>query len=89
MQNVLDVDESLRIHGKRQTDGIVHQTVFLALGQHKGRIYRDGVSGMDTRTLDVLHDTRNQNGLAVADRVNLQLGTHQVFINQDRILNLV
>ena len=44
---------------------------------------------MDARTLDVLHDTRNQNRFAVADRVDLQLGTHQVFINQDRILNLV
>ena len=44
---------------------------------------------MNTRTLDVLHDTRNQNRFAVADRVDLQLGTHQVFINQDRILNLV
>ena len=44
---------------------------------------------MDARTLDMLHDTRNQNRFAVADRVDLQLGTHQVFINQDRILNLV
>ena len=44
---------------------------------------------MDARTLDVLHDTRNQNRFSVADRVDLQLGTHQVFINQDRILNLV
>ena len=89
MQDILDIDQTFRIHGQRQTDGIIHQTVFLALGQHKCRIYRDGVAGMDARTLDVLHDTRNQNRFAVADRVDLQLGTHQVFINQDRILNLV
>ena len=40
------------------------------------RIYGDTVSGMDTGALDMLHDTRDQDILSVADRVNLDLLSH-------------
>ena len=50
------------------------------------RIYGNTVSGVDACTLDVLHDTRNQNVLAVAYCIDLDFFAHQVFINQDRML---
>ena len=39
----------------------------------RSRINGNTVSGMDTCTLNVLHDTRDQDILAVADSVNLDL----------------
>ncbi|CCZ61580.1 uncharacterized protein BN544_03868 [Hungatella hathewayi CAG:224] len=46
---------------------------------------------MDTGSLDMLHDSRDQNVGAVADGVNLDLLAHDVLINQYRMLlrNLV
>ena len=40
---------------------------------------------MDTGALDVLHDTRDQDVLPVADSVDLDLFSYQVFIYQDRM----
>ena len=41
---------------------------------------------MDTCTLDVLHDSRDQDVLTVAYRIDLDLFTHEIFINKDRML---
>ena len=50
------------------------------------RIYGNTVTGVDSRTLNMLHDTRNQNVLAVTYSVYLNLFAHQVFIYQDRMI---
>ena len=36
---------------------------------------------MDTGTLDMLHDTRDQDIGTVADRIDLDLLTHDILIN--------
>ena len=41
---------------------------------------------MDTGTLDMLHDTRNQDIGAVADRIYLDLFSYNIFINQNRVI---
>ena len=38
---------------------------------------------MDTCTLDVLHDSRDQDVLTVAYCIDLEFFTHQVLINKD------
>ena len=50
------------------------------------RIYGDTVSGVDTGTLNMLHDTRDQDVCSVADGVYLDFLTHNVLIYQDRML---
>ena len=40
---------------------------------------------MDARTLNVLHDTRNQHIFAVAYRIDLNLLADQIFVNEDRV----
>ena len=50
------------------------------------RIYGDTVSGVDTGTLDMLHDTRDQDIGSVTHGVNLDLFSLQVFINEDRVI---
>ena len=44
---------------------------------------------MHARPLDVLHDTRDQDICAVADRVHLQLLALQVFVHQNRVILLI
>ena len=41
---------------------------------------------MHARTLDVLHDARNDNILSVAYGVDLRLRAHEVLIDEDRML---
>ena len=39
--------------------------------------------------LDVLHDTGDQNVLAVADSIDLDLGTLQIFVDQNRVFDIL
>ena len=41
---------------------------------------------MDSSTLDVLHDSGNQDIFSVADSVHLDLFSHKVFVHKDRML---
>ena len=43
---------------------------------------------MDAGALQMLHDARNQDVLAVANGVNFDFSTHQVLVDQYRIFNL-
>ena len=81
----LDVDQSDDMKGSRQLRGVIRDGGFYLIVDARCRINGDTVSGMDTGALDVLHDTRDQDVLTVADRVDLDLLTHQVFIYQDRM----
>ena len=38
---------------------------------------------MDTRSLDVFENARNHDGLAVADRIDVELATKQVLVDED------
>ena len=40
---------------------------------------------MDARPFDMLHDAGNQNIFPVTDRVDLQFGAHQVFVDEHRV----
>ena len=44
---------------------------------------------MDTCTLDMLHDTRNQDIVAVTYGIDLDFLTHQIFVNQNRMFLLM
>ena len=44
---------------------------------------------MDTCALDVFHDARDEDVLAVAYRVDLELDAHEVFVDEDGVLDVV
>ena len=44
---------------------------------------------MNARALNVLHDTRNEDILAVADSVDLDFGTLEIFIDKNRVFNVL
>ena len=44
---------------------------------------------MNTCTLNVLHDSRDQNILAITYRIHFDLLAHQIFINEDRMLLMI
>ena len=87
----LDIDHSLYMKSLSQLLGVLYNGVDIMLCNILRRIYRDTVSGMDTGTLNMLHDTRDQNVSSITDGIYFDLFTHNIFIYQDRMLlsNLV
>ena len=54
-----------------------------------GRIDGDRVAGVNACALEVLHDTRDEDVVAVTDGIDLDLAAHHVLIDQNRVFNLV
>ena len=69
-----------------QSAGILGDALLYSICDRMRRIHGDRVTGMHTGTLYVLHDARDQDIFAVADRIHFQLLTHQIFIDQHRML---
>ncbi|MNI78959.1 hypothetical protein D3C73_1353850 [compost metagenome] len=52
------------------------------------RIYRDGVARVDARAFHMLHNARNDYGLAVADCVDFDFLAQHVAVDQNRMLRI-
>ena len=82
----LDVDHTNDVEGLGQPSRVLGDLCLRPFRQALRRIDRDTVSGVDARTLDMLHDARNQDVCAVAYRVDLDLLALQVLVHQDRVI---
>src|SRR5699024_4825861 len=82
----LNVDHSDHMKGFRKAAGVLRYRLFRLIADGSGRIYGNTVSGMDSSTLDVLHDSGDQDIFSVADSVHLDLFSHKVFVHKDRML---
>ncbi len=82
----LDVDQSHNMKASGQFLRIVHKDLLHFRFHANGRIYRDAVSRVDSRALDMFHNSWNQNILPVADGVHFHLFSHQVLVYQDGML---
>ena len=82
----LNIDHTDYMKCLCKTACVLGDGIFCFLADGLCRIYGNTVSGMDTCTLDVLHDSRDQDVLTVAYRIDLDFFTHEVFINKDRML---
>ena len=81
INNKLDVDHSLYMERPCELLCVFHDRLLVVLGDALRRIYGDTVTGVDTGTLDMLHDTRDQDIGTIADRIDLDLLTHDILIN--------
>ncbi len=86
VNNKLDVDHSENVKGIRELPGVGFNLLLDLCRKILCRIHRDTVSGVNACPLDMLHDARDQDILAVADRVDLDFGSRQIFIDQNRML---
>ena len=68
--------------------GVIHYGVDLGLGQMLCRVDTDRVAGVDTGTVHLLHDAGDEEVLAIADGIDLTLGTHDILIQQDRMIHV-
>ena len=71
IDQILDIHQSLSIQGNGQIPGALDDLVRHHVVDVPGRVHGDGVAGMDAGALDVLHNARNQDVLAVADGIDL------------------
>lgn len=67
----LNIDQTDDMERFCKSSCILCNLVFCFLCQALCRIYRDTVSGMDSCTLNVFHDSRNQNVFAVTNCIDL------------------
>ena len=89
---VVLVDDELNIEKTHDTDaeaqarGVIADGLLDLIGDGERRINAGTVTTMDTGTLYEFHDTRDEYLLAVADRVDLDFFTDEVFIDEDRFI---
>ena len=84
----LDVVQTDDADAQTQFHRIVDDLVLGFLAHAEGRIDADRVARVDTRVLDMLHDAGDEDILAVADGVHLQLLAHDVAIDQHRLVHV-
>ena len=82
----LDVDHTDDMKGFCKASCVLCDLRLRALCQALRRVNGDTVSGMDSRALDVLHDTRDQDIGSVAHRIYLDLLALQIFVYKDRMI---
>ena len=82
----LDIDHTDHMKGSCQPPCILCNGFFCFFTDGSCRIHGNTVTGVDTCTLDMLHDSRDQNVLAITNRIYLDLFSHQILIYQDRML---
>ena len=82
----LNIDHTDNMKCLCKTTCVFGDGIFCFLADGLCRIYGNTVSGVDTCTLDMLHDSRDQNVLAITNRIYLDLFSHQILIYQDRML---
>ncbi|MNJ43431.1 hypothetical protein D3C77_384360 [compost metagenome] len=52
------------------------------------RIHCNRVAGVDARSFDMLHNPRNEHGLAIANRIDFNLFPKHVAVDQNRMLRV-
>src|SRR4030042_2180396 len=72
-QRELKVDQSFDFQALRQPEGLVYNRAVIILTQHVGGKHTAGISGMDTRLLDMLHKSADKGLLPVADGIHIEL----------------
>ena len=86
INNELNVYHSKDMQGSCQLSRVLLDLLFDFVRKASGRVNRNTVSGMNTRPLDMLHDTGDQDVLAVADSVNLDFLPLQILVYQNRMV---
>src|SRR5581483_4978778 len=63
-------------------DGVVHDLSTDRVAKADRRICCHGVATVDARTFDMFHKPWNDNGFAVANSVNVDLGPNEVLVDE-------
>ena len=86
---ILDIHKSDDIELLGELAGVLDDYSLDAVGEVLCGIYRNRVARVDARTLDMLHNARDKEVLAVADSVDLDLRSHHVLVDEDGIFDVV
>ena len=89
MDQVLDVDQSLRSQSKCEFGGAVADHIQHPVIQVVWRVNGNRVTGMDPGAFHMFHNAGDQYIRAVGNDVHFQFGARQILVDQDRIFDLV
>ena len=84
VEDELDVIEADDADPQSEFDRIVDDLILGLLADAEGRIDADRIARMDARALHMFHDAGDEDVLAVADGVHLQLLAHDIAVDQHR-----
>ena len=87
VDEILNIDKPFRAERKREFARLLDNFLPEDIVEIPRRVHGDRIAGMNARAFDVLHDTRNQNVFAVADRIDFEFGTAHVFVDEHRIFD--
>ena len=82
----LDVDHTNYVKGFCKTLCIFFNFTLCHFRNALRRIYRNTVTRMDSGTLNMFHNTRDQNVCSITYCIDLNFFTDQIFINQNRVI---
>ncbi len=86
--DILDVYKTDNVQCLCELFGVVDDNALDMLCEVLAGVDGDGVAGVDACALNVLHDTGDNEILAVTDGVYLDLGAHHVLINKHGVFEL-
>src|SRR5690606_24665188 len=86
VDDVLDVNETARLDIEGDAGGVVDDGFDLGREEVEAWIDGERVAGVHAGAFDVLHDAGDQDGFAVADRVDFDFLPDQVLVDEDRML---
>ena len=84
--NKLDIDHSHHVQRLGQPSGVLRDGLLDLRSDGMSRINGDTVAGVHTGTLDMLHDTRDQDVGPVTDRIHLDLFSLEILVHQNRMI---
>ena len=86
--HVLDIHKAYNVQRLCELFGVVDDNALYMLGEVLAGVYGDGVARVNARALDMLHNTGDNEVLAVADCVYLYLRTHHVLVYKNGVFKL-
>ena len=81
----LNVNHTDNVQRFCQPSGVFFNCFLCSIRDGTCRINRNTVARMDTGSLDMFHDTRNQNILSITDCIDFDFFSLKILINQNRV----
>ena len=88
-EDVLEVDKAQGVELPAEGFGGGHNLGAHVVVDVRGGVHGDAVAGVDARALHVLHNAGDEDVLAVADGVHLNLHAGEVLVDEHRVILLV
>src|SRR5215207_8576354 len=86
VNNELDVNQPAGAETQRDPGRVVNDRIDFRWKEIECWIDRERVARVNASALDMFHDARNKYTLAIADGINFHFPTHEIFVDEHRVI---